>query len=261
MTITAPSTLVLPLIAAAGDPVPPTGFYAKHGLLVTGSPGGQTRWEMDGVHFQSRLCAAYHAYEIERCMDLDEVNSDTPETCPGIVDFIPLRVEMSVENGPLRVDNAEWLPERLSLGLSQKVEALVWDGGTGVGLKDGTALTSPTAGGPEAMLGAVEDKILTAQAGAGTIHMAPSMALPLLESAVYEDGTTLRTRATGSKVVVGNYPVNKMAAHIGNIDVYLGEQIYQDEYFDRAVNLYYTRATINAAAAWNTCAAWTYSYV
>jgi hypothetical protein len=265
MTITSPA-ITVPLTAAAGDPVPPTGFYAKHGLLRTGSPGLQTRWEMDGVHFQSRLCASYHATEIERCLDLETVGG-TPETCPGVVDFKPYRIEMSVENGPLRVDSATWLADRLMLGLSQMVEATIWAGGPGlgnplgnVGLDAGTAVTVAAAAGPLGLLGAAEDKILSAMAGAGTIHVPAHIAVQITDALV-DDGDILRTKATGSKVVIGNYPdANTIAAHIGNIDVYLGQSITQDDYFDRTVNSYFTRAWVDATAAWNTCAAWTITY-
>jgi hypothetical protein len=149
-----------------------------------------------------------------------------------------------------------WLAERLGLGLSQMLEAKVWPASAPSNtpwLGGGTALTGA---GAVAALGAVENAILAAMAGAGTVHMSPSVAAALGD-AIKDDGMgSLRTVATGSKVVVGNYPASKIAGHIGNIDVYVGPGIYQDETFDRTDNTFYHHAWIEAAAAWHTCAAW-----
>lgn len=246
--------MLVPLTASVSTD-PPSGFYATHSLLRTGVPGTDRRWEMDGIEYTPRLCAEYHARELERCIDLtDEENESVPvNTCPGSVLFQPYRIQMLRENSALPSENTPWLAERLALGLTQMVEETVWTGGTSPGLADGTAVTVANAG---LLLGAAEDKILTAMAGAGTLHMAPSVVAGLGED-LYEDPSgNLRTRATGSKVVVGNYPAASIAAHIGNIEVYVGANIVQDEYFDREKNKFFTRAYVETMAVWNTCAAW-----
>lgn len=245
--------MLVPLTASATTN-PPSGFYATHSLLRTGTPGSETRWEMDGIEYVPRICAEYHARELERCIDLtDEENEAIPVgECAGSVLFKPYRVQLLRENSALPSEGTPWLAERLALGLTQMVEETVWTGGTSPGLADGTAITVATA---DLLLGAAEDKILSAMAGAGTLHMAPSVAAGL--EGIYEDPSgNLRTRATGSKIVIGNYPAAKIAAHIGNVEVYVGTSILQDEYFDRAKNKFFTRAYVETMAVWNTCAAW-----
>ena len=142
-------------------------------------------------------------------------------------------------------------PSDSSLGLSQMLESKVWPTSAPTNtpwLGGGTSVT-PTVAGAIGAVGAIEDKILAAAAGAGTIHMAPSVALAAGGLVLKDDGVGgFRTVSTGSKVIVGNYPPGKVAGHIGNIDVYVGPSIYEDETFDRATNEWYPHAWIEAAA-------------
>ena len=51
----------------------------------------------------------------------------------------------------------------------------------------------------------------------------------------FDGNGTLRTMATGSKVIIGNYPPGVMYAVIGDVDVYLGP-VEIEEAFNRSLN-------------------------
>ena len=59
------------------------------------------------------------------------------------------------------------------------------------------------------------------------------------------------TRATGSRVVIGNFG-NTIYGHLGEVDVYLGPiDVY--EHHDRTTNEYIVQGERLAMAVWNTC--------
>jgi hypothetical protein len=246
--------------------VAPSGFYAEHSLLRTGTSGSSnSRWLPEGIDFTPTLCTVLHSQQIDNfCVDFTFPGTgDGPawQTCPGVTSFAPYVIEIAVKVRHLpTVTRQTWLAERLSLGLSQMLEARVWPTSAPVGtpwMGGGTPVT-PTVAGALGAVGAIEDKILAAAAGGGTLHMSASTAMLASSSgAIKDDGAGgFRTVSTGSKVVVGNYPPGKVAGHIGNIDVYVGPGIYEDETFDRLTNEKFHHAWIEAAAAWHTCAAW-----
>ena len=90
----------------------------------------------------------------------------------------------------------------------------------------------------------------------GTIHMSPILAAQLGNTLNDRDGK-LYTEATDALVIVGNYPPTHIFAHVGEIDVYLGE-IFVTEANDGTSarsNEVVFRAERYALAAWNACAA------
>ena len=64
----------------------------------------------------------------------------------------------------------------------------------------------------------------------------------------------MRTKATGSKVIIGNIPIDEMYATIGDTDVYLGPIEVVDAY-ERAKNEYVVQVEPFGVTVWNTCAA------
>jgi len=118
-------------------------------------------------------------------------------------------------------------------------------------------------------IGAVEAKLLDAgdhTGGAGTLFMSPVIAAQA-EMALREDGGHLVTRATGSQVIVGNFPTDKVIGVIGDVDVYLGP-IFVIEADKTAgmtaavapvtpgayrTNEWVGRAERRAIAVWNSC--------
>jgi hypothetical protein len=244
----------------------PSGFYAEHSLLRNGTSGSSTsRWLAEGVDFVPTLCTTLHSQQIDNfCLDFTPPGTgDGPtwQTCPAVTQFAPYVIEIAVKARYLpTVGKQTWLAERLSLGLSQILESKIWPASAPTNtpwLGGGTSVT-PVVAGAIGAVGAIEDKILAAAAGAGTLHMSASTAmLASSNGAIKDDGVGgFRTVSTGSKVIVGNYPPGKVAGHIGNIDVYIGPGIYQDNTFDRTDNSEYYHAWLEAAAAWHTCAAW-----
>lgn len=247
--------------------VAPSGIPAAHSLIKTASPGNSaSRWLVEGVQFVPTLCTTLHNQKIaDPCADwVDPGAGGGPayQTCPGAITFDPFITEIaiSVRMLPTVSRTQDWLTERFVLGLSQNIESIIWPSSAPAGgrpwLGGGTVVTPPASGGAYASLGAIEAAILSAQAGAGTVHMSPYVAAQVNESLVEDGSGILRTRATGSKVVVGNYPTDKIAAHIGDIDLYLGSTVYQDDAFDQKANTSYQHAWMDSAVAWHTCAAW-----
>ena len=121
-------------------------------------------------------------------------------------------------------------------------------------LTNATTVT-PGADTPIGALGASEAKLVDASdhiGGAGTIMMSPIDAVQLPLN--FDGNGTLRTMATGSKVIIGNYPPDTMYAVIGDVDVYLGT-VEIEEAFNRAQNGQLVQAEMFAVAVWNTCAA------
>jgi hypothetical protein len=259
-------TAMLDYSIDAARNVAPSGFFAEHSLLRTGTSGSSnSRWLPEGIDFVPTLCTTLHVQQIDNfCVDFTApATGDGPpwQTCPGVTSFAPYIIEIAVKVRMLPTVNRQtWLAERLGLGLSQILESKVWPASAPSNtpwLGGGTPVT-PTVAGAIGAVGAIEDKILAAAAGGGTLHMSASTAdLASSNGAIKDDGAGgFRTVATGSKVVVGNYPPGKVAGHIGNIDVYVGPGIYQDETFDRLTNEMFAHAWIEAGAAWHTCAAW-----
>jgi hypothetical protein len=243
--------------------VAPSGIVAEHSLLRTASPGSgsDSRWLAEGVNFVPTLCTTLHTIALADNCDFPappEAGGATYQTCPGAITFKPFIIEVAIDVRFLpTVARQDWISERLVLGLSQAAEAFIWPGSAPAGgrpwLGGGTTVTV-TGTGAKAAAGAVEAAILAAQAGTGTLHVSPALLAQL--DLVDDQQGTLRTRGTGAKVVVGNYPKDRIAGHIGNIDLYLGDTIYTNEAFERTDNHMYQHAWIDAAVAWHTCAAW-----
>ena len=86
---------------------------------------------------------------------------------------------------------------------------------------------------------------------AGTIYLNPVLATDawgLLD----QTDTGLRTKTTGSKVVIGNFEHPNVYGHPGEVDVYLGE-INMSEVYHRAGNEHIVQAERAAVAVWNPC--------
>lgn len=240
--------------------VAPTGLMADHNLIRTASPGDPSvRWLAEGINFVPTLCTALNVQPLADLCDFDQPSGEAIVTCPGAISFKPFIAEIAVETQMLpTVGRQEWLADRLMIGLSQAIEAIIWPGGASPGyptLGDGQAAFDPNRGA-RAALGSIESSILSAKAGAGTIHMGPIVAAEVSEYLVEAPDGTLRTKGTGSKVIIGNYPAEQIAGHIGNIDLYLGSTVYQDQTFDRQLNVMYDHAWIEFVAAWHACATW-----
>lgn len=240
--------------------IEPHGFPAAHGLLATANrPSTNSRWLAEGVQFTPTLCVPLHTGGLANgiCEEWWPPGDEpVAATCPEIEVFPPHVVEALIEyTMPSTVTKQTWLPDRLLLGLSQALEARFWLGITGLG--GSPALTIPGTAGALSALGLLEDRILSAQAGAGTLHMSPGVAARVMDVLVEAPDGTLRTRTIGSKVVIGNYAPDKIVGHIGDVDLYLGPSIWADESHDRGSNTFRHHAWVEAALAWHRCGAWT----
>ena len=104
-------------------------------------------------------------------------------------------------------------------------------------------------------VGMLEAKLLDTSdhtGGGGTILMSAFAAATAGDATIRVDGR-LVTRATESKVVVGNFsPLKTVYAVLGDVDVYLGE-VQVLEAYERSKNEWVGRAERRAIAVWNTC--------
>lgn len=107
-----------------------------------------------------------------------------------------------------------------------------------------------------AALGLVEAKLLDANdhiGGAGTIYVSPAVFTRLTDAVTEVDGQYV-TKATGSRVVIGNFAIDEIYGHPGEVDVYLGP-IETAEAVNRSTNELVVQAERSVLAAWNPCAA------
>jgi hypothetical protein len=162
-------------------------------------------------------------------------------------------------------------PAYVATGTDMTIPAL--SGAVATGGITGKAATSPTRVGahpylinavdvttgadtPLGALGNLEAKMLDASdhiGSAGTIWTNPADFVQMGNLVFAADGT-LRTLATGSRVIVGNITPGQMFATVGEVDLYLGP-IEKVETTETATNETIVQVERFAVATWNTCAA------
>lgn len=257
---------------------------AQHSLVDVANvvDVGDDRWE-NGVTFTPRGCQAIFGH-VPFCPSEDK---SPPYDCPPVVDVIPFLLEVALAWSmvDLGADPKDMLTEAMDIGTSAILERLTWSGisdvvaGTPLQLRTpsgtvfagtsiGRVMTGATAPTPittaalsvgsetsaAAAIGLLEAKFLDASdhiAGAGTILMSPQIAATA-GMAIERDGDDLVTRATGSKVVVGNFTPGEIVGVVGDIDVYLGD-VFVIEAQERKTNEWIGRAERRAVATWNAC--------
>jgi hypothetical protein len=257
----------------------------RHGLVEAGNTVnvGDERWE-DGVTFTPLGCQAVFAH-VPYCPSEDK----SPDfDCPPIVDATAWLLEFGLEWSivDLGADPKKIMTEAFDIGTSSVLERLsslgiadvaagtpivlpvpagaIGAGGV-VGRVMGGAVAPPTLAAQAqnigafkstaAAIGMVESKLVDATdhiGGAGTLLMSPALAATA-EWALEERNGQLVTRATGSKVIVGNFtPVDVVYGVLGDVDVYLGDLIFI-EVHEHQTNQWIGRAERRALAVWNSC--------
>jgi hypothetical protein len=257
---------------------------ASNGLVEVGNrvDVGDDHWE-NGVAFTPRGCQVVFAH-VPFCPSEDKSNF---AECTPAVRVVPYLLEAGLVWSlvDMGADPKGILTEAFDIGTSPVLERLAWEGiadvipatpialpaiagaaatGAVVGRIMATAVAPPTlsaqalatgvTGTPVKAIGAVEAKLLDGSdhiGGAGTIFMSPVVAAQA-EWALERVGGDLVTRATGSRVVVGNVDADKVIGVIGDVDVYLGEVIVL-ELQERSKNEWVGRAERRALAVWNPC--------
>jgi hypothetical protein len=234
-----------------------------HGLVASGNvvedDGG--RWE-NGITFSPAGC--YRLFgDCSICNDAGQRQKSALQQCSATAVFKPYVLDLGVVwNTPDRFDIKEFMRTQLDVGTSAKLEELSWVGCTGSDnptLNEGAVIGS---GNAVAALSATADAIATGQAGLrigghGTIHLSYATANLAVQQLDYDNDGKLRTRVGHHRVIVGNYPDDRIAGHLGDIDVYLGEVFLTDAGAEiRARNEMAVRVERVALAAWNVCAAY-----
>jgi hypothetical protein len=220
------------------------------------STGQGAEWE-NGVTFTPRGC-----YEIlGTCATCDfDAENEAPQECHPAVVFKPYLLDLGLVYPTAdRFDIKGLVTDGMEVGTSSRLERLIWEGCDGDDnplLSEGGGLGSTLP--PKAALGAVMAELVssTGHTGArGTIHMSPRVSVEL-EGLLKEDDGVLRTLAGKHKVILGDYPDTHIAAHVGEVDIYLGG-IYVTDAPDevRRANVQTFQVQRLAVAAWNTCAA------
>jgi hypothetical protein len=255
---------------------------AAHGLVETAAQRESARWE-DGVAFTPWGCNVIFGHA-PQCPSEDKSNY---QEC-RLLEADPWLLETGLvwATGDLAANPKEHLIETMEIGTSSVLERL-----TAIGVVDtaaGTPINAPNpsaalstvgvtgrvmagatppptlastalvAAGPytpKQALGAIEAKLLDSSdhvGGAGTVMMSALYAVEL-NGLVVERENGLFTFATGSRVVVGNFPPGTIWGVIGDVSVYLSEiEVYETVH--RVRNELVLRAERYALAAWN-CAA------
>jgi hypothetical protein len=232
-----------------------------HGLVASGNvvedDGG--RWE-NGITFTQAGC--YRLYgDCSICNDGGQRQKSALQQCTPAAIFKPYVLDLGVVwNTPDNFGIKEFMRNQLDVGTSAKLEDLSWVGCTGLDnplLSEGAAVGSGTA---VAALSIVSDAIATGQGGLrvggqGTLHMSYATANLAAQQLDYDPDGKLRTRVGHHRVIVGNYPDDRIAGHLGDVDVYLGEVFLSEADAEvRARNELAVRVERVALAAWNVCA-------
>jgi len=258
---------------------------AKNGLVEVGNriDVGDDHWE-DGVTFTPRGCQTIFGH-LPSCSSEDKSPFyDCPPPVQAMAWLLEVGLMWSLMDqgaGPKDI-----LTEAMELGTSSILERLTWAGIT-TDVDGGTPLVLPTISGTIATggitgrvmdgavqppilsdaldvgssttsiataVGMLEAKFLDASdhiGGAGTIFMSPIIASQAAGSGVF-DPDNFVTRATGSQVIVGNFPSDRIIGVVGEVDVYLSD-VFVTEATERAFNEWVGRAERRAVAVWNPC--------
>jgi hypothetical protein len=271
-------------------PVAAPGIWTHHhGITEDGNviSTGNDRW-MGGVAFTPLGCDTIHAHGGGCFSSLGE--KDDAQGCTPVATFYPYVLESLVawSSVDMAADPKDRAREHMEVGTSAVLERLMAAGVTEVAA--GTPLTSDgfpygtgtITGrmGTEAVgvtladaadlgdfdnvlaaLGWIEARLMDASdhvGGGGTILMSPYVAAQLSQQIKEHDGR-LYSEATGNPIIVGNFPMDRIYAVTGGIDVYLGPIEIRD-LVERATNEYLVQVERLAMAVWNPCAAFSVGY-
>jgi hypothetical protein len=227
---------------------------AKYGLLSAANvKNGPGDWE-NGVTFTPNGCQVIHAHD-SQCWATGSAEK-TIQACNAAAVFAPHTLELTIEWSTAdHFDVEKFLDEQFVAGAQSVMERLQELGvvavtaGTDISIPalSGTVATTGIKGranvatttlasadtavsgtytDPVEALGMLEAKLLDASdhlGSAGTIYMSPALAVFLTQQICDDEGDTLYTKATGSKVVIGNYSPTIMYGHTGDVDVYVSD--------------------------------------
>lgn len=233
----------------------PQLFAPKHGLVHSGNLVSTTddHWE-NGVTFSPRGC-----YEVlGDCVDCPPRDKEDLQTCVEPVEFAPYVLGLGLITTPVnyKLDISSAIIEDMKVGTSSRLEALIWagcTGGTSPILSEGTNVGTGT---PVVALGLLLAEMISADDHIGaqsTIHISPAVAVQILGQ-FHEVNGDLYTVVGNHKVIIGNYPTNLIAGHLGDIDVFLGETFLTESPDEiRRANEAVFRVERTALAAWNSC--------
>jgi hypothetical protein len=259
----------------------PALFGSLHGIVEAGNviEPGDDRWT-SGVEFTAFGCEVVFAHGSD-CW-IGGTSDKLIQDCAGLAHYSVYNLETTIGWTTLdeKFDPKSLAIETMKAGTSSVLERL-----TEQGVKDTATIAAPVVAGPittggivghvggepppnfstaldiggtapdaKAAVGIVEAKLLDGGdhvGGAGTIYMNPILATDAWGLLDQTDGG-LRTKTTGSKVVIGNFEHPNVYGHPGEVDVYLGD-INVSEVWHRAENEHIVQAERAAVAVWNTC--------
>lgn len=240
----------------------PTIDAPLHGLVSSAvrMPSGDFEWE-NGVTFSPVGCDELHG----SCITCPPEDKSEFQECFEPALFDPLLVEFGFSWHSRDVDYLSGHAEmQIDAGTSSVIERLIWDGCSEE--SDSPTLSeAPELGAtlePRAALAAVIQRLASSDGkiGArGTIHVGAGLAV-MLSDYFYEQDGHLYTKIGGHVVIVGNYPPDMIAAHSGDIILFLGDSFITEapaEIVARNEAAYRVERT--ALAAWNACTAFTQS--
>jgi hypothetical protein len=242
---------------------PPDLKQACHGLVESANKvsTGDDRWER-GVTFSPVGCYFVSGTEVD-CPP--KVKAD-PQKCVEAVTFKPWVLTASL----IWAMNAPGDPKQIALdtleaGTSARLEDWTYNGlgaSTNLKLSSGVNVGS---GDAKIALGMIEQALFSGDAagtpsytgGSGTIYVSPIVAVQAADAITDDGNGRLITKATCSTVIVGNFPTDEIAAHLGGVDLYLGTPFITDTYDEYRSNDYVVMAERLALVVYNPCGMYT----
>lgn len=220
------------------------------------------KWE-NGVTFTNHGCFIVNG----SCLFCDDSPSNTfdDQDCTPAAEFKPFELDLGTTWTPAdNFDLIKLVESDFDTGTSSKLERMAWEGCAGG--------TNPTLGGGTSLGGALTPKQSLGNMAAalidsddhigakGTIYMPPRVAFEMADLLITKNDGQLRTVYGDHLVIVGNFPSNSIAGHIGEPIVFLGDiRVTEAPDEVRRANLRTVRVQRSALVAWNDCAAFVQS--
>lgn len=240
----------------------------KHSITdVANVIAGDGRWA-NGVTFTPVNCEAGNVLS-HSCPPPETTALD----CTPAIEFKPVVLEYTYawSTLDLAADPRKIATNALEVATPRLLEHALWTGTTLDPTDPTSTITvaelhalgsAPSLGvltSYEDMLGAVIDSLADSSLGTGgngVIHMNARTALQLMSSSAFhmDSSGNLFTVFGMHKVIIGNYPNNRIVGHVGEIDLYLGG-IEVIEQVERAKNEHVVMASRTALMAYNACSA------
>lgn len=238
----------------------PKVYAPLHNLLSKAKTpvDGAEVWE-NGIEMVPTGCHVIHGQCNVLCPPSQKSES---QGCIDPVTFKPYLIEFGFEWPGRERANLEEIASNLILaGSSSVLEDMVWNGCGDDNVNPTFAEADPvvaTSLSVKDAFGAIVSELVSSEnhiGARGTIHMSPFIASYLDGQIAGDENGDLYTVFGGHAVIIGNYPNDAIAAHIGDVNVFVSDPFVTESFDEvRTRNILNVRVERVALVSWNACA-------